>query len=322
MNVTVAAHPQNPFSATVTGSKNRINWGRDWDPETQTNNPDQVNIGSFYQKSWDVAIKTDPEIVFVGGWNEWEMFKNYNDYYEEYIFVDNVNKEFSRDIEPMKGGYNDAFYIQTIMNIRKYKGVDYTDIKTEPQKAIDIQAGASQWNGINAVYREMGITNYNRDSIGAARTVRYSQDAARNNLQEIKVANDAQNIYFYIRSSEAITSPSGTNWMNLFIGTGTPENKGWVCFDYVLNRSISGTESFVEKLNADYTGTQTGKASFSIQGNILQIAVPRTALGLSATDNMFYFKLADNVQNPDDIMDYYVTGKCMPVGRLSYQYYG
>jgi len=33
-----------------------------------------------------------------------------------------------------------------------------------------------------------------------------------------------------------------------------------------------------------------------------------------------YFKVADGVQNEYDIMDYYVTGKSLPPGRLSHSY--
>jgi hypothetical protein len=32
--------------------------------------------------------------------------------------------------------------------------------------------------------------------------------------------------------------------------------------------------------------------------------------------------VADSVEHPEDIMDYYVTGRCMPMGRFSYQYLG
>ena len=71
------------------------------------------------------------------------------------------------------------------------------------------------------VYRNFGPQNLERDAFGAAKTIRYSQSAPRNNLQEIKVTHDAENLYFYIRCENRITEPEGSeNWMNLFIGTG------------------------------------------------------------------------------------------------------
>ena len=37
-------------------------------------------------------------------------------------FVDVYNAEFSRDADPMKGGYTDNYYLQLVANIRKFKG--------------------------------------------------------------------------------------------------------------------------------------------------------------------------------------------------------
>ena len=34
----------------------------------------------------------------------------------------------------------------------------------------------------------------------------------------------------------------------------------------------------------------------------------------------FYFKVADGVADPAEIMDYYATGRSLPMGRLSYLY--
>mgnify|MGYP007049601001 FL=1 len=50
------------------------------------------------------------------------------------------------------------------------------------------------------------------------------------------------------------------------------------------------------------------------------LSVPLKALGLSADNCFVQLKVADNVQNPGDIMDYYVTGDSAPIGRLSYTY--
>ena len=50
------------------------------------------------------------------------------------------------------------------------------------------------------------------------------------------------------------------------------------------------------------------------------IVVPLAALGLSANSVSFEFKVADNVTDYTDIMDYYVTGDSAPIGRLRYAY--
>ncbi|MBS6475432.1 MAG: hypothetical protein KH354_05565, partial [Clostridiales bacterium] len=73
---------------------------------------------------------------------------------------------------------------------------------------------------------------------------------------------------------------------------------------------------------ADGSGSETGKAEVTVQGAVMQIRIPRAAIGLGAEENTFYFKVADGVELPQDIMEYYVSGRSLPMGRLSYQYLG
>ena len=65
-----------------------------------------------------------------------------------------------------------------------------------------------------------------------------------------------------------------------------------------------------------------GSAAISIDGGIMQISIPRSLIGMDKGGDSLYFKVADSVEHPEDIMDYYVTGRCMPMGRFSYQYLG
>ena len=92
----------------------------------------------------------------------------------------------------MRGGYQDSFYIQLIQNIRKYKGRSDPASPAE-SKTIKMSAGAGQWDTVRTRYRNFGPQNLERDAFGAAKTIRYSHQAPRNNLQEIKVTHDAEN---------------------------------------------------------------------------------------------------------------------------------
>ena len=40
---------------------------------------------------------------------------------------------------------------------------------------------------------------------------------------------------------------------------------------------------------------------------------------MSGSDT-FYFKVADDVGDPSQIMNYYTSGSSLPLGRLSFQY--
>lgn len=322
MNVTVAAHPMVPMSFSITrADKGWLNWGRGYNVQTGKNEPEKALEGQLFQSMWDYAIEKDPDTVFVGGWNEWIAYKQPWD--GEYMLCDAASLEYSRDIEMMKGGYNDAYYIQFIKNIRAYKGEDKKTLSIDTGKnTIDITAGTAQWDGVKAVYRDIGKANYDRNAAGAARNLKYTMDAPRNNLQTVKVAKDDNNIYFYVESDADITQNDGKgNWMNLFLTAGEVRSTGWVCYDYVINRSSQNGVASIEKLNADGTSTKVADAKVNVSGKVMQLEIPRSAVGLEGS-NEFYFKVADGVENPTDIMDYYVTGRSLPMGRLSYKFVG
>ncbi len=321
VSVSVSSHTAVPYSFSVSRENWPDNWGRGWDVKKKENVEADIMKGTFFDSQWNIAIKRDPRFVMITGWNEWVAQKNLYD--GEYAFVDNFDMQYSRDIEPMQGGYEDAYYIQMMARIREYK---YTSmegkIAATVKKTIDVAGPVSQWEDVNAVYRRVGKDDGSRKAYDAAHKDYYEQDAVRNNLCEIRVTVDAENLYFYIKAEEDIDRGSDTdNWMNLFIGTGSlPTAKGWEGYEFVINRSNGADKATIERLNADFTSERLeATATFTIQGNVMQISVPREALGLSEAGD-FYFKVADGVTNPADIMDYYVTGRSMPMGRLSYLY--
>ena len=108
--------------------------------------------------------------------------------------------------------------------------------------------------------------------------------------------------------------------MNLFISAGDTENS-FAGFNYVVNRKpgADGVTS-VEKSAGGYSWTETGKAEYFVSGNKIVYKIPLSLLGLSSDRVELSFKITDNVQKPDDIMDYYVTGDSAPIGRFGYAY--
>ena len=222
----------------------------------------------------------------------------------------------------MKGGYEDAYYIQMMYYIRQYKYSPIDGLIADTvRKTVDVTGAAAQWDDINAVYRRVSTDNGARDSVGGAPTVHYTQDAVQNNILEVRVTNDAENLYFYIECESDIVVSDAANFMNVFIGTGSaPTMKGWESYEFVVGRTRSDGTAAIEKLNPDFTGeTLDATATYTVQGNVMQVSIPRAALGLDAAGD-FYFKVADGVSDPAEIMDYYVTGCSLPMGRLSYLY--
>lgn len=317
MSVSVASHPAVPMSFSLT-RENWTNWGRGWNPATRKNMEEDVDKGAFFQAQWDHAITVDPPMISVGGWNEWIAYKQ--PYDGEYMLCDAVNKEYSRDIEPMVGGYQDAFYLQLIRNIRRYKGIAQKADEGNNPKTIDLGGSLSQWNDVQYVVRNMDEKNIARDDFGGSRTVRYTQAAPTDKLQEIRIAHDADNVYVYLKGKDKFSnSRDKKNWMNILVGTGDTAVKGWECYEYVIGKEITAGEASVEIFGKGYGSSITGKAQLKITDDVIILSIPRKIIGLK-TKSKFYFKVAMGVANPADIMNYYQSGSVMPMGRLSYIY--
>ena len=358
MSVTVASHPQVPFSFSLT--RGHVNWGRGWSPDLQRNVAEEVDRGTFFQRQWDHAIEVSPPTVFVCGWNEWIAYKQI--YQGEYMMCDAVNREYSRDIEPMSGGYQDAFYLQLMRNIRRYKGVENDTVAHNPMHRIRLDRGLEQWAHVSYRCENMERRPMERDSYGAARTVRYVQPAPPNTLREVRVTHDREKLYFLIRWSGSLTASGVRIEPQIWIGTGSPEaHKGWCSYEYCVTLPLvpsSGSvavtaqatcvstahssrsskrlsalhgspihaawgqcsEAKVDRLDEQFGATYCCAAELSrVDSCSIQVAVPRRMLGLDRCDQ-FYFKVAQGVAHPDQIMDYYKTGTVMPLGRLSYSY--
>lgn len=344
MSVTVASHPMVPMSFSLTRGWN--NWGRGWNPEIKKNVLEDVEKGAFFQKQWDRAIEADPDIISIGGWNEWIAYKQPWD--GEYMLCDAVNIEFSRDIEPMKGGYQDAYYIQMIQNIRRYKGSAFLGMKTEKkgrgtndfrdrektkstgvtlaadgfaeqEQTIRLSGKLAQWDKVNYRIINIGSDDIGRDNYGISQTVHYKQDAPQHILQEVRITHDRQYVYFYIRCNRTMQVEHTHRQLQLLIGTGEPGSRVWECYDYRIGRAYDDSFATIDRIGKDFSHMEIGKASYTLQDSILLLRIPRDAIALD-THDVFYFKVASEVNEPSDLMSYYTSGSCMPMGRLSYLY--
>lgn len=316
MNVSVASHPMVPMSFSLT-RENWTNWGRGWSTSLKRNISSDVDKGTFFQSQWNHAIQADPPVISVGGWNEWIAYKQPWD--GEYMLCDAVNKEYSRDIEPMQGGYHDAFYLQLIDNIRRYKGVR-GNVEPNVSKTIDLDGALSQWKDITYIVHNTDERFIGRDAYGAARTVRYTKKEPSDKLIEIRVAHDTGNIYFYLKGKNVFSDHlEKENGLNIFIGTGDPEAKEWESYEYIIGNDISDGKISIGKFHGGFSLINIGNGKIVKREDAIQISIPRTTIGLSSHDK-FYFKVAMDISDPSDIMSYYQSGVSMPMGRLSYMY--
>lgn len=94
--------------------------------------------GLFWYAQWSSAFETRPKIVTLTWWNEWtaQRLQAPNG---DFVFTDNYNQEFSRDIEPMAGGHGDQYYKWMIEYISAYKGGMNCPVLVEDAYAADAQ---------------------------------------------------------------------------------------------------------------------------------------------------------------------------------------
>lgn len=277
--------------------------------------------GLNFQEQWDRAIEADPQIVFVTGWNEWNMGRFEKWEGQPNAFPDQFDLEHSRDIEPMKGGHADNYYYQLVSNIRRFKGMP--QLPSHRYKAtMKMDGDFSDWSDCTAEYADLEGDTMHRNSKGWA-GCQYTDDSGRNDIVLMKVADDRKNVYFYVRCAEDITPCSDKSWMRLFIDTDCKKESGWEGYDYIVNRisPSSDGKAVLEQFGNTWNSTVVaGEARFVVKGCEMEIAVPKKALGIKPGKIAIQFKWADNLQNEGDVMDFLVSGDSAPLGRFNFSY--
>jgi len=288
--------------------------------------PDPANFrtaeGPYFAQQWKHALEVDPEFIFITGWNEWVAQRFLAEGVHEYLagkklakgdsfFVDTYSQEYSRDIEPMKGGHTDNYYYQMIDGIRRFKGVRPPEKSSWP-KTILIDGRFDDWKSVRPEFRDWVGDTEHRDSQGWGDAGRYVNKTGRNDFVRLKVAYDAKNVYFYAETKDPITSAKDPNWMLLFIDTGpsTGLRAGWNGYDFLVGKAIGSWPGL----------THLTHMSHAISGNKMELAIPRSDLGLSGKPVKLDFHWADNIQKPDDIIEFSISGDSAPDRRFNYHF--
>ncbi len=283
--------------------------------------------GLNFQEQWDRAIQYHPRHVFITGWNEWIAGKQPNwppsDPYKPFAFPDQYNWECSRDIEPNAdwGDDGDNYYYQLAMNVRKYKGVS-RPAYVSGEKTMNI-GSFEGWQSVSPDFKHYKGNTLHRKHLQHSQSgIVYTNNTGRNDFVDARVARDAENIYFYIETAEEITDYRSNGWMRLLINADRDIKTGWKGYDYCLNykRPNSGTEGILSKCTGtEWEWEDAGTFQFAIQKNMMEIKIPKSALGMSGKLD-FEFKWSDNMQEEGNILDFYVNGDVAPGGRFNFLY--
>lgn len=284
-----------------------------------------TKFGINFAEQFDRALEVDPKFIFITGWNEWVAmrFSSFMGVSEPVMFVDVFTEEYTRDTEPVKSFTKDHYYYQMVDYIRRYKGVR-APAYASPATTIRLDGGFDQWSDVGPEFRDDIGDTAHRDHEGWAEGSRYRNETGRNDFVAMKVARDEENLYFYVRTRESITSHTDPNWMWLLINVDADADTGWHGYNYLLNREVvSETRTRLEVSAGGWDWRPAGQVEYRVEGNEMHLTIPRSLLwpsGDSKKPVRIDFKWVDNVQREDDIMEFLVNGDTAPNGRFNYRY--
>lgn len=294
--------------------------GRSFHDRIEDTAPGAVNQGHNFHEQWQRAFDLQPPFVMVTGWNEW-IAGRWGKPDGPLVFVDQFDEEFSRDIEPMKGGHGDNYYWQLVANVRRFKGAPAVPVASPP-KTIRLEENFDQWRGVTPEFQDHTGETAPRDHDGVA-GLHYNNNSGRNDIVAAKVARDASQVFFYVCTAKAVSPSSGSNWMWLLIDADQNPATGWQGFDFIVNRVMaSDGTSWLEKNTGGWKWEKVSRIKLRVEGNELHLAIPRKALAQAGGKQpvALDFKWADNLQQPDEVMDFLLSGDVAPEGRFKFRY--
>jgi len=336
VSVSVASHPGNNVGHSFTGSavnQNDPNLRRPSPPVDQYHLTQTRGLGLYFDQQWQRALQLDPKFVFVTGWNEWtaqrfvvpansgsQPFAGGTIGPGDTFFVDEFNAEFNRDIEPSTDALDgDNYYYKLVDYIRRYKGVRALPPVT--QATIPMNGDFRRWSAIQPEYRDTVGDPMHRSYPTWGGGYAYNQ-TGRNDIVSAKVSYDAANVYFYVHTKDQITSPAkdSHSWMMLFIDADHNPNTGWMGYDFVVNRTgISAKTTIERNIGGTYNWGNPTQITYQRFGRDLELAIPRSVLGISSLPATLDFKWADNIAQNGKASDFMLNGDVAPNDRFNYR---
>ena len=323
VNVSVAQHPNVAHSDSAFFGEEGA-WGRSYHNGRMDIRENAYQFGFNFAEQWEYALQIDPEIVFVTGWNEWTAgqwrwdrsqpltYTVKNDEGEctfyrpgmkemRAVMCDCCTLEYSRDIEPMKGGYFDNYYMQLVEYIRRYKG------------GADDPAD----DGDGLCYRDFPKGNLARDTDGNGNT-HYVQRAGANDIRAMTVRSTADSVIFTAECAGDIR-PEG-NYMRLYVVPVGQEHYGSVLAPYKTKTYLFAPDGSANV----YLNKKTARledVGVERDGAEIRYEIPKALLGLPPEGAFSLdFKWADGVDADNTVEDFYLHGDAAPYGRLCYRY--
>ncbi len=289
--------------------------------------------GYNFAEQFERALKIDPKVIFVTGWNEWHASRQKTPWGGDASKVQNAlpdqfDNEHSRDIEPTKGELKDHYYYQLVNFVRQYKGV--RPIPTPSANVtIDLDGDGTQWDTVEPYFAAYEGNTTDRYAQGYG-TLIYTERSGRNDLVGAQLARDDAYLYFRVECAEDITPRTDAFWMTLYLDTDQ-EKQGWNTFDFVVNRAMASEHTLrLDRFTADNDYAKVQKVAdveYKLDGRYMTVKIAKADLGITGDDYTVNFAWTDNVHDEGDpltfsgdIMDFYISGDVAPGGRFKYSF--
>ena len=292
---------------------------------------EQSERGIYFDEQWQRVLELDPEVVFVTGWNEWvaqrliagergtRSFLGAPVSPEDSIFVDAYSPEFSRDIEPMRGGFGDNYYCQLIYWIRRFKGV-CSPPRSAPVLDVEIDGSPDDWSGKGVLFLDTFGDIIERDSPSWGGSGPNHWIRGRNDIVAIRAGGvDAGSVRILLESAGDFEIEAGGSPLAVFLGDEAFFSAGAGEFDYVVTvESVSRARLMAFRDGSFEEVVGAGGVRVATNGSFmeLEIALP----GPRSFETSFVFKVVDNIQDVLRPYAYETNGDSSPNRRFVYRW--
>jgi hypothetical protein len=189
-------------------------------------------------------------------------------------------------------------------------------------RPIAVDGRFDDWRGVTPEFRDTIGDPVHRDFAGFGAGTRYVNQTGRNDIVAAKVSQDARNVYFYVRTAAAMTPSTDPDWMVLYLDVDHNAKTGWLGYDFAVNRrGVGDGRTTVERnVGGRYAWrTAATDVPFAVRGNEMELAVPRSVLGLGGGPATIDFKWADHCYAKGDWTDFTLNGDAAPDGRFNFR---
>lgn len=296
-------------------SKNQV-YGRSY-TKKRGHTKDSVNYGLNFQEQWERALELDPQLIFVTGWNEWTAGRYRKWQGTENAFPDQFNQEYSRDIEPMKNGHKDYYYIQLIKNIERFKGSNKLTPITK--LTMNIDGDFSDWKKVKLIFHDHKANLKPRHSQGYGSTL-YQLKPQNIDFLSSKVCHDSVSLYFFLKF-KTIKKLKDNNSVTLLIDFDRDFKTGWNGYDLSIEFDKTSESAIINKnIGNQLKWKVIEKVRFKLDNSSLEFAISKHLLEKECLSEFsgLEFKWISDFRSIEDATDFYWKVEVAPSGRFNY----